>query len=123
LSSKKRRQAITNAEKIDIRHYYFDEAHNKRLTLKELQACYEDKRPRCSIALSSLSEITSSKYERLDDQNVATSVSYQNRIRDAAYPDLEAALYHFVKQCHVILGGPAANALGYCCSPPVDALP
>jgi hypothetical protein len=32
-----------------------------------LQAWYEDKHSCCSIAFSSLSEITSSKYERLDD--------------------------------------------------------
>ena len=94
-SSKKRRRAITNTKKIRIRQYYFDRAYNKRPTLKALQTWYEDKHPYCSIAFSSLSEITSSKYERLDDQNVATSISYQSRMYNAVYLDLEVALYQF----------------------------
>jgi Fission yeast centromere protein N-terminal domain len=93
-SSKKRRRAIINADKIEIRQYYFNKTHNKRPTLKALQAWYEDKHPHRPIAISSLSEITSSKYNRLDDQNIA-AVSNYSWLREAAYPDLKAALYQF----------------------------
>jgi Fission yeast centromere protein N-terminal domain len=93
--SKKRRRAITNADKIEIRQYFFDPTHTKRPTLKAVQAWYKDKHPHCRIAFSTLSEITSSKYEILDKQ--VPSLTH-TRLRESAYPDLEAALYQFQLQ-------------------------
>lgn len=95
LPSKKRRRAITNADKLEIRQYYFDRTHSKPPTLKALQSWYQDKHPHLRIAYSTLSEITSSKYESLDNQELSLK---HTRLRDAAYPDLEAALYQFQLQ-------------------------
>jgi Tc5 transposase DNA-binding domain len=46
------------------------------------------------VSISSLGEFVSAKYDALDNPNV-TVASNQYRQRDAAYPDLEAALYQF----------------------------
>jgi Fission yeast centromere protein N-terminal domain len=66
--SKKRRRAISKAEKLEIRQYFFDPSHPTRPTLKAVQDWYGNKHPHCRIAFSTLLEITSTKYESLDNQ-------------------------------------------------------
>jgi hypothetical protein len=70
-TSKKRRRAITTTEEVEIRKYYFNESHNKRPTLHALQAWYAEKHLHLPVAISSLSEIVSLKYECLDDDSTA----------------------------------------------------
>jgi Fission yeast centromere protein N-terminal domain/Tc5 transposase DNA-binding domain len=94
--SKKRRRAISTAEKTEIRKYYLDKSHNKRPTLNALQTWYHEKHPHLPIAISSLSEIVSSKYECLDvDTTAKKRITGAIRLRGATYPDLKAALYQF----------------------------
>ena len=42
---KKRRRAISTADKAEIRRYFFDKSHIKRPTLKAVQDWYTDKYP------------------------------------------------------------------------------
>ena len=95
-ASKKRRRAITNDEKREIRAYYFSTTHHKRPTLDALQEWYRQKHPHLPVARSSLGEIVSPKYAILDDNSTSTVVSLgAARMRRAQYPDLKAALHQF----------------------------
>lgn len=96
-ASKKRRRAISTADKLEIRRYFFDKAHNKRPTLKALQEWYAQKHPHVpKLHISSISEIISDKYDTLDDDcTTKKRVVGASRLRQANHPDLEAALYQF----------------------------
>ena len=95
-TSKKRRRAITNAEKKQIREFFFDKAHTKPPNLKAVQTWFQENHQRPGerpIAISSLCEITSKKkYAALDSHE---GPSTESQLREAYYPDLEAALYEF----------------------------
>ena len=96
--SKKRRRAITNVEKIEIWGYFFDKKHPKPPSLKAVQNWYRDRHPHLPVAISSISEIVSSKYRCLDSNAIISETSItagKYRLRKANYPDLEAALYEF----------------------------
>jgi Fission yeast centromere protein N-terminal domain len=72
-TSKKRRRAISTDEKTEIQKYYYSKTHNKRPSLQALQAWHRDKHPHLPVAISSLSEILSSKYGCLDDDGTVKS--------------------------------------------------
>jgi nitrate reductase cytochrome c-type subunit len=106
--SKKRRRAISTAEKTEIRKYYLDKSHNKRPTLNALQTWYHEKHPHLPIAISSLSEIASSKYECLDvDTTAKKRITGAIRLRGTTYSDLSVRSHH--NGCTVRTTGTAPN--------------
>jgi hypothetical protein len=87
--TRKRRRAITDAEKKAIRDWWAA-ASSEQKTHKRLRAWFLETHYH-SIAQSSISEILSGRYERLD---MSTTVEFAGRKRDRAskWPDLESAL-------------------------------
>ena len=86
--ARKRRQAITDAEKKAIREWWTaatpEQKSHKKLRAWFLESHYHN------ISQSTVSEILSVRYERLD----ASAVEFANKKRDRAghWPDLESAL-------------------------------
>jgi Fission yeast centromere protein N-terminal domain len=87
--SKKRRRELSNAQRAEIRRYFYDNSDSKP-TQKQLILWFEEKHYH-ALTQSQVSKILSDQYAYLDDDKW---VDKEKNIQ-ADYPDLEAALYQW----------------------------
>ena len=87
--AKKRRRELTNAQRVEIRQFFYDESHAKP-SQKEVIEWFE-KQHYHTLTQSQVSKILSDQYSFLDDKNWRD----KGRNISADYPDLEDMLHHW----------------------------
>ena len=112
-STRKRRRAITDAEKKAIRDWWAA-ASPEQKSHKKLRAWFQETHYH-TISQSSISEILSDRYERLDK---STAVEFAGKKRDRAskWPDLESAL----NEWQIRMNRKGATITGYILKEMVD---
>jgi hypothetical protein len=86
---KKRRRELSNAQRAEIRRYFYDDSNNKP-SQKQLIQWFEEKHYH-KLTQSQVSKILSNQYSFLDQDGWLD----RKRNKMAEYPDLEAALHHW----------------------------
>ena len=90
IKGKKRRRALTDADRKDIREYYFH-TKKKACSQKAIKNWFWETHYH-HITQSQVSDILSDKYSRLDDVKKG---GLQNRFKEGQWPDLEEALFEW----------------------------
>src|SRR5271155_5805461 len=86
--SKKRRRELSNAQRAEIRRYFYDDSNNKP-SQKQLIEWFEEKHYH-KLTQSQVSKILSEQYSFLDEDRWLD----RRRNKAAEYLDLKIALYH-----------------------------
>ena len=86
---KKRRRELTNAHRVEIRQFFYDNSHTKPSQKEVIQ--WFEKEHYHTLTQSQVSKVLSDQYSFLDDQD------WKNKGKNisADYPDLEDMLYHW----------------------------